>query len=133
MRIWQKNMICLDANVLIEVVLQRQRYLQAERAITFLKERPYISMLSLHLVVYFCRIAHLPFSVIHNALDKVELLDLTSADYHWAKLNMRDKDFEDALQLAVAIRNGCDTFMTFDKKLYDTYKSLPQLKIKLVK
>lgn len=125
-------MVCLDANVLLEVVLRRKHSLQAERAIISLKEKPHISMLSLHLVVYFCQVAHLPFDVIHSALGRVELMDLTGLDYQWAKLNMRDDDFEDALQLAVAIRNGCDIFMTFDKKLHDTYKSLPQLKIQLV-
>ncbi len=32
-----------------------------------------------------------------------------------------DKDFEDCLQLAVAVRNGCRQFITFDQKLYKKY------------
>lgn len=126
-------MVCLDANVILEVLLERRHRAMASQAISEIKDKLSISMLSLHLVVYFCRVSHLPFGAIFGALDMVEILDLTYADYQWAKLNMRDDDFEDALQLAVAIRNGCDAFVTFDKKLYDAYKSLPQLKIQLVK
>ncbi|MDQ5969801.1 MAG: PINc protein [Patescibacteria group bacterium] len=126
-------MVCLDANVMLEVILCRQNHIRAIEAISRIKSRPYISMLSVHLVVYFSRVAHLPFSVIHDSLTKVDILDLNTEDYEWAKINMRDDDFEDALQIAVAIRSGCEMLLTLDKKLHDTYKSLPQLKIQLVK
>ncbi len=126
-------MVCLDANVILEVLLERRHRAIASRAISEIKDKPSISMLSLHLVVYFCRVSHLPFSAIYGALDMVEILDLIHADYQWAKYNMRDDDFEDALQIAVAIRSGCEMLLTLDKKLHDTYKSLPQLKIQLVK
>lgn len=59
-------------------------------------------------------------------------LPLLPEDVAWAYENIRDEDFEDALQLAVAVRTGCETFVTFDKHLAKTYSNLPTLEVKLL-
>jgi predicted nucleic acid-binding protein len=60
------------------------------------------------------------------------MIELSADDFAWAFDNARDDDFEDALQLAVAIRTGCDTFVTFDKQLAKNYNNLPTLKVVLL-
>lgn len=65
-------------------------------------------------------------------LTDYQLLSLDQADFDWAFANVRNDDFEDALQLAVAVRNGCEQFITFDKGLFETYKDLPGITIKLL-
>ncbi|MCB9822282.1 hypothetical protein H6801_02885 [Candidatus Nomurabacteria bacterium] len=47
------------------------------------------------------------------------------------KINMRDDDFEDALQIAVAIRNSCETFLTLDKNSTIPTKACLNLKYSL--
>lgn len=122
----------LDANVALEIILNRKYRHRAEEVVRSIKGQPHISMSSVHLVVYFSRRLGATFPDIFKTLDRAVILDLTLADYQWAKLNMRNNDFEDALQLAVAIRNGCSTFLTLDKTLYSTYKTLPQLRVQLI-
>lgn len=126
-------MIFFDANVVIEAMLIRANAQKATYAIQKAGDQAAISSLTGHLVVYFGKKERIDVSTALGYVVDFTMLPLEQADFDWAYTNMRDDDFEDALQLAVAIRNGCDIFMTFDKKLHDTYKSLPQLKIKLVK
>ena len=70
--------------------------------------------------------------VIRKFLDDYFVQTLSGADFEWAFNNARNGDFEDALQLAVAIRSGCEEFFTFDKKLYEAYRSLPIIKLRLL-
>jgi predicted nucleic acid-binding protein len=57
-----------------------------------------------------------------RAIDRCTLLDLTPQDYLWAKRHCMDGDFEDALQMAVAVRNRCKVFVTLDKTLAKNYQ-----------
>lgn len=124
--------IFLDANVLLEVLLERKNDAAGRKYILSNAGNLHISALTAHLVVHFGQdIVGLP--VIRKFINDYNVQSLTGADFDWAFNNARNADFEDALQLAVAIRTGCDVFATFDKTLFETYKALPTITIKLLK
>lgn len=121
-----------DANVLIEVVMRRQA---AQRVVKFQQNlgstELTCSTLTGHLVMYFCS-KNYETPYLRDYLSNYSLLSLTETDFAWAFDNARSDDFEDALQIAVAIRSGCDSFVTFDKQLAQTYDNLPTLKMQLL-
>jgi len=124
--------VYFDANVLLEVVLKRDKESVARE--TLLQNAPdgLISTLTGHLVMHFGR-KDKAIPALRAFLSDYRLLALKTVDFDWAFNNIRDKDFEDALQLAVAIRNGCDRFLTFDEKLYKYYKDLAAIEVELLK
>jgi predicted nucleic acid-binding protein len=131
-----KNMpaesLFLDANILLEIILSRPNEKLARELLEKQDEEVYISALTAHLVVHFGQpIVSLP--ILRGFLADYTVLELTNTDFEWAFSNTRNKDFEDALQLAVAIRNGCTQFVTFDKTLATTYSDLLTIKTRLLK
>ncbi len=129
-----RKKVFFDANVIFAMIFpKRSGRTGAEKAYR-VAPSVVVSALTVQLAVYFGAKDH-DFSPadIRSALKGVEVLDLTATDTEWAFNNMRNNDYEDALQLAVAVRNGCDVFATFDKSLYNTYKSLPIIKLELLK
>jgi predicted nucleic acid-binding protein len=91
-----------------------------------------MSALSGHLVFHFAK-KDLPIADIRLMISDYDILPLTCDDFDWAHSNRRNDDFEDALQVSVAIRNGCEVFYTFDKDLAKAYKSNKLIKIILIK
>lgn len=127
----QVDSLFLDANVLLEVVLGRRKETTARKLLEKQSENLFISALTAHLVVYFGQaIVALP--ILRKFLSDYTILPLDSVDFDWAFANIRNQDFEDALQLAVAIRNGCDKFMTFDKTLATAYRDHPAIQIRVL-
>lgn len=126
----QSDRVFFDANVLIEIVDKRLHQVQAMKAIQQTRGQLYISTLSSCFVVYIGG-KHLTLNLLEVFLSDFTMLSLEPEDVRWAFDNIRNTDFEDALQLAVAIRNGCTEFVTFDAKLARTYGDL--IKIKLLK
>jgi predicted nucleic acid-binding protein len=125
------NTIFLDANVLLEIVLGRDKEVAARKFIESNDENLCISTLTAHLVVHFGKsIVTLP--VLRKLLADYTVLSLDNADFEWAFTNIRGADFEDALQIAVAVRNGCSELVTFDKNLASTYRHLPSIRTKLL-
>jgi len=123
--------IFLDANILLEVILNRSNAQTVRKLLRKHAENLSISPLTVHLVVYFgLQVTNL--SVLQKFLSDFTILPQNSTDTDWAFNNCCDDDFEDAIQLGVAIRNGCTIFYTQDKKLYKNYKKLPQIKVVLV-
>lgn len=125
------NRLFLDANILIEVILEREKQNAAKKLLEKNGSNLYISALTAHLVTHFGQ-ARVELPILRQFLSDYTMLALEPIDFEWAFVNMRDKDFEDALQLAVAIRNGCDEFLTFDKTLVEAYKDLPTIAVTLV-
>ena len=125
------SQVFFDANVLLEVILARPKQAAARKVIKQYAGRSVISALTAHLVVHF-GLERTDMATLRAFLDDYEMLALEPADFEWAFTNARDEDFEDALQLAVAIRSGQGQFLTFDKSLYETYKSLPNIKTVLL-
>jgi len=116
--------IFLDTNIALEILLERKNkpvcieYLQNIDGIFCL------SSLSVH-IIYYVSFKHLSKkSQIFEYLDQFKILDLSSADYEVAKKIIKDSDFEDVLQIACALRHGCQNFITLDQKLKKTYSSL---------
>lgn len=119
-------MIFLDTNILLEITLpDRPHYQQVKSFLERAKESTAISMLSTHLVMHFGRKAQINDAFLHAVINENSLLALTSEDYAWAANNEQGNDFEDALQLAVAIRAGCNSYITLDRALVKRYAKLP--------
>jgi predicted nucleic acid-binding protein len=121
----------LDANILLEIILGRPNEKSARKLLEEQSDEIFISTLTAHLVTHFgISIVDLP--ILRAFLADYTILNLEANDFEWAFTNARDSDFEDALQLAVAIRNGCEEFVTFDKHLAELYKDLIQIKVTLI-
>ena len=119
-------MIFLDTNILLEIILvDRPRYTQVKRYLDNLGEETSLSTLTTHLVMHFGRKEGANDAFLHAVLNESKVLDLTATDYQWAANNEQGRDFEDALQVAVAIRSACSVFVTLDKDLAKRYASLP--------
>lgn len=136
MSIYKKNMaqnnelVFFDANVLIEIVDNRKLLKKAVALIKASSDKAAVSALTAHLVMYFGSKTR-PLGLLQHFLSDFIMLPLEQTDFDWAFANNRNVDFEDTLQLAVAIRHGCDRFITFDKKLYRDYRDLPSIRLEL--
>ena len=122
--------VYIDTNVLLDILLDRDQSETARKLVSKYEGRSYISSLTGHLVVYFCT-GLIALDVLDEFLSDHIMLSLDKSDFDWAFLNCKDNDFEDALQLATAIRHGCDKFITFDKKLVKTYSGMPTISVEL--
>ncbi len=124
--------VFLDANILLEILLDRTRQASARQILQrYANGVLYISALTAHLVVHFgTSVTVLP--ILRQFLADYSILPLDAADFEWAFINTRTKDYEDALQLATAIRHGVSHFVTLDKSLYKTYQGLPGIKLELL-
>jgi len=127
-----QNNIFFDANLLLSILLDRSNRGLVERLQDkHGNDKIYISTLTGHLVAHF-RPEDIELGVAEQFLNDYEMLPVSSDDFAWAFDSIRDDDFEDALQLSVALRNGCSVFYTFDKQLVANYKNLPTLQVKLL-
>jgi predicted nucleic acid-binding protein len=116
-------MILLDANVLLEMLIAgRLRKEDVFRWMEGNEEDFCITMLSVHLVLHFGLKDKLSFSEIKTFLADYPKIALLPEDYAVALGFLKDKDHEDALQLAVAERIGCTSIVTLDKKFAKLYE-----------
>jgi len=122
-------MVFLDSNILLEVILKgRTKRSQVKEYLESMSKSDdfsSISMLTVHLIMHFGRKEQIDDGLLQGVINENELLALSYEDYDWALANERGKDFEDALQLAVAMRAECDTFVSLDKRLARDYSDLP--------
>lgn len=124
----QADKIFLDANILLEIILERQNQQLAKELLSQYSEDLNISSLTAHLITYFGQ-KRVELTILRQFLEDYTILSLGIKDFEWAFNNIRNDDFEDALQLGVAIRNGCNSFITLDKLLVDTYCSLKNISV----
>ena len=123
--------VFVDANILLEIIHERQQF---DMAIDFLRThagRIAISPLTVHLVMYFGR-SVASVQSLKQLLSDFVTLPLADAEVQWAFNNGRDHDFEDALQLACAVHGDCTQFVTFDHKLAQRYQTLPNISVRLL-
>jgi predicted nucleic acid-binding protein len=113
-------MIFVDADVLLEVIQKRTRVKECERFLSNDKNKA-ISVLSLDLVMYFVERDKLPWEPVKNFLESFSWLPIIDADAQWAFMNFNGDAFEDALQVACALREGCNSFVTLDVALSEKY------------
>jgi predicted nucleic acid-binding protein len=127
----QASSVFLDASILLEIILGRRKQQLAKDLLTKYSENLNISSLTAHLITYFGQ-KRVELIVLRRFLEDYTVLSLDSGDFEWAFNNIRNNDFEDALQLSVAIRNGCASFITLDKTLFDTYANLKSIPVQLL-
>ncbi|MDZ7744467.1 MAG: PIN domain-containing protein [Candidatus Saccharibacteria bacterium] len=122
----------LDANILIEILESRPKHKKAEKLLLSGAGNLHISTLTCHIAAYVSR-KRIGLEVLEQFLGDYIWLELKPEDIAWAFDNRRDNDFEDALQIAMAVRSGCSVFYTLDKQLVNAYATLPTLEVKLLK
>jgi len=116
-------MILLDANILLEMLIAGRA--KKEDVFEWMEQNTEdfcISMLTVHLVLYFGLKDNLNISDIKIFLADYPKIALLPEDYVTAVGLLKDKDHEDALQLASAERTGCTRIVTLDKRFSETYK-----------
>lgn len=116
-------MILIDADVALEVLLDNRRSQAAVIEDLTAQNQVSLTMLSVHLVVHFCRRQKVPDAITWAFIEHAKLVAIVPAYYTWALQNEQGHDFEDALQVAAALRSEADTFVTLDQKLVDVHKS----------
>src|SRR5580658_2990612 len=85
--------VFLDANILLEIILGRDKETLARRLIENQNKDLLISSLTAHLVVHFGQsIVELP--ILRKFLSDYTILSLESSDFEWAFTNARNTDFE---------------------------------------
>jgi len=110
-----------DANVILETLLPGRP--RAQEVEVLLRGKDIcISMLTIHLAYHFGLKEKYELNQIQRAIDGYAVLDITNNDYQGALRTIRNNDFEDALQLAVAMRSDCDAVITLDRQFAKTYK-----------
>lgn len=114
-------MICLDANVLLEIIADRTNAQACRSFIGNTDKELVTTMLSVDLVFYFVEAKKLQREPAEAFLRKFTWLPLTEADGEQAFRTYDGRDFEDALQIACALREGCSEFVTLDKALAKKY------------
>ncbi len=124
--------VFFDANIVLDVIIPgRPRATLARRALTA-NTPAAISTLTVHPIGHFGRQAGLDLGTIQLIVSDLRLLALDEAAVAWAFANCRGDDFEDALQLGVAVVAGCGKFVTADKNLAKTYTGHIPMKIVLI-
>jgi predicted nucleic acid-binding protein len=116
-------MILLDANVLLEMLIAGRA--KKDDVFEWMERNTEdfcISMLTVHLVLHFGLKDNLNISDIKKFLADYPKIALLPEDYVTAMGLLKNKDHEDALQLASAERTGCSRIVTLDKKFSEIYK-----------
>ena len=122
-------MVFLDANIILELILERQKFQAVENIIRATDDHA-ISMLTVHLIMYFGIKNGVNAETLYGFIGGYKVLDISQSDYRWAKKYCHGSDFEDALQVACAVRSGAKQFITLDKTLANLYKkSIPMLTV----
>jgi len=117
-------MILLDTNILLEILIKGRAQKEAVLEWINQNEKPYcITMLTVHLVLYFGLKDGLTLSNIKTFLSNYPKIALLPEDYVNAINIMKDTDNEDALQLVIAERVKCDSIATLDKKFSQIYQN----------
>jgi predicted nucleic acid-binding protein len=114
-------MVYIDTNIALEVLLEERVSQQAVIAYLSGQDKVYMSMLTVHHVWHFGRKVGIADSVLADFVDAAGLIPLLPEDYVWARKHEAGRDFEDALQVAVALRAGVSVFVTLDQVLVRAY------------
>lgn len=121
----------VDVNVLLTVAFSREGEETAAAALHGVAGRAAVSALTVHIFAYFARKAY-ALATLQDFFAEFRILSVTSEDVAWALTNTQGEDFEDGLQLACAIRNGCSEFITFDKSIASSYTHLDDIRLEVL-
>ncbi len=123
-------MICFDTNVLTDMMLARPTAEISHAYFAQNIKEASASILSLQFLMYYAEKHHMNTDAVRKASNLMIWLPVTEEDTQWAFEHYDGKDYEDALQVSIALREGCTTFVTRDKKLAQKYAD--EIKIKLI-
>lgn len=111
--------IFLDANVIIDIISQRNKYgkIYQEALYSAGPDSIYMSTLSIHIAYYVLRIKKGSL-LDKNILALAEIINLVSLDRVLAldSIDCYLNDFEDAIQYFSAVNSGCKYIVTRDEK-----------------
>lgn len=106
--------VFVDANVIIEILLNRRRRRACEQSLSTLSATYHLSALSVHLVYHFCELDRVDPELAKLVVDHLNILPVTAADVATAQRRYKGKEFEDCLQASCAEANRCDEVLTLD-------------------
>ena len=124
--------IFLDANVIIDLVLRRDRYDSAKKLYHSIENgsvQGFISPSIVHIVAYWAKkspYASIIKEILIELCNKVEVVDVGHKITMLA-LRSEMKDVEDALQYYAAVEYKMDLFISNDRRLRKEASSLPVL------
>lgn len=113
-------MIAVDANILLELLENRRNVVKVQSAIKQYVETGEdfaVSALSVSHVFYLAEAHKVPMEMVEQLVLKYKIFDVTATDVDWALARYKGVDFEDAVQVAAAIREKCQVFLTLDTAL----------------
>lgn len=116
-------MTFVDANVLLEVILKRARAVACEEYLSHGEDKA-ISTLTLDLILNFTERDKLAWQPVKAFLEGFSWLPILETDAQWAFAQFNGDDFEDALQVACAIREGSQKIVTLDRALSKKYSKM---------
>lgn len=114
-------MICLDVNVVLEVLLGRGNAEACRTYIASAQGGLGISLLTLDIVLYYAERHKLNLRAVQGFLRTFVWLPIVETDAEQAFAQFGGDDFEDALQIACAQRERCNRFATLDRGLAKKY------------
>jgi predicted nucleic acid-binding protein len=124
-------MTCVDTNVILEILLKRPMFALAKASLISCESGGAgITSGTISTVMYYAEINKLELVYVENYLRSFTALGVTADDCREAFNTYLGNDYEDALLVATALRNGCDKLITFDRKLFKKYQD--KIKITLL-
>src|ERR1039458_9446080 len=118
--------VFLDANVLLEILLNRARAAKCESLIRDPSNEYAISALTVHIVWYMAERNRLQTEQIDELLSVWIILPVNEQSVKLARGRYDKKDFEDCLQAACAELRNFDEIVTIDKNFHShSHTTLP--------
>ena len=121
----------LDANVLYNIIQHRPNAKELKRVIAEY-EFIFVSAISELFAYNYCFYTEINTGKkftddLEKLLSICHIIQTSSQVTKNAKSILKDKDFEDAVQVATAIHNKCDCILTSDKEMYENYSNLIEI------
>ena len=126
-------MLVLDANILLEILEERTFYNGVVSALEKYAEQGVsfgISTLSVSNTFYLAEKHKISTERVEWLIENYKIFSVLPTDVDWALAHYKGQDFEDAIQIAAALREKCSVFMTLDSSLAKKYRKF--LNIRLV-
>jgi predicted nucleic acid-binding protein len=122
--------ILVDANLVLDLLLQRSEPEKVAYALQNISATYFISTLTVHLTYHFGEREKVSSDTIDAVIDLFGILSLDGSTVKLAQEHHKGKDFEDCLQAACAELNDCDEILTRDRKF--AQRSGTKLPVRLV-
>ena len=109
------NQTFVDANVLLEIILDRRLARQSNAVLRDISKSYVISALTVHIVWYIAERYRSDRKVVDDVISAFTIAPVTGRTVSVARLRYSGKDFEDCIQAVCAEESGCRQIITIDK------------------